>query len=357
MLSPRSLGVVASLLVATGCRQTPASEVHPQVIALASSSASSARSAEPAPSAAPARDASAPTNARRIEIAGFLLGDPVAGREPTAAHPKGTVIALAQPPRRGSATGVVEIDVATGTEVTRSKVTVDGAARLVREGDAIHVGAASTASFVWSTMDLALQETRRITPKTRPLVDEHSFEGFAVVGDDAVVVSSARGIVAEILDGNGKTLARHDCKANMATHGLVTVHGAGGLTIVGGLVTDSSALVCGFRSDGSGAPIRSKLALDGHVFTHDGVAYAREAEIHRLDGSLARTGPAIADPRPCSDPRSSCGTMCTRGVTGDAALRAFVVSDVQVLQTVGCCGGPGGGLFFCDPSALASAEH
>lgn len=353
----RSLGLVAVIVGAAACRRsTAAPREHPAIVAVTSSaSARRASATAPLPSATPAAVARS-KKARRIEVAGLDLGDLVAGQQPGAAHPKGTVIALGHAERGRGSVRLVEIDVATGTEVKRSKVTVDGTVRLVREGDALHIGAASNSSFIWLTMDLGLEETRRITPKTNPTPDGlRTFEAFTVLGGNAVIVSSARGAVATILDEHGKTLARHDCRANVHMHGLVELQKTGSLAIIVGLVSGDAALACGVHGDGTGGPIRNKLT--GLVFTHDGVAYTSGAEIHRLDRALSPVGPAIPDPRPCSDPRSSCATACADGVSGDAAVDMLMMSDVLVVRTVGCCGGPPGGLFFCDPSAQVSAKR
>jgi TPR repeat protein len=59
----------------------------------------------------------------------------------------------------------------------------------------------------------------------------------------------------------------------------------------------------------------------------------------------------------CSNPWSSCSARCTSGVTGEATVQKLMISDVLILRTVGCCGGPPGGLFFCDPSARVDAER
>lgn len=360
MCTPCALRVVTAFLGLAACRpttNTPGEHpAHPPIVSPTSAASAEAPSASAAPP--PAASATAPPSkaARRIEITDVQLADPVAGQQPGAVHSKGTVIALAHGKTARGSVGVVEIDVASGTEVKRSKITLEGRAHLVREDDTIHVAAATASSFVWATMNLALEETRRVTPKASPAT-ESDFEAFAVLRANAVVVSSARGATAAVLDGQGKTLARHDCKANVPARGFVEVVRAGGLVIVDGLVADASPVACAFRSDGSGTPIRKKLAPFITLFAHDGVAYANGAEIHRLDGSLDARGPAIADPRSCRDPHSSCAARCASGVTGEATAQRLMMSDVLVLRTVACCGGAPGGLFFCDATAQVTAER
>jgi hypothetical protein len=340
--------VMAGIAACQGGAPVPESPTLPAVV--------TASAAAPPPVASVA----VPTEARKIEIAGLRLADPVPGQRPGGAHPKGTVIALAYGVGGKDAVGLVELDVATGAESKRSKVTVEGRARLVREGDAIHVAAASSSgAFVWVTVDLSLDEQHRVAPTKAPAsVDERSLVGFAVLDGRAAIVGSARGAVVELIDDKGKTLAKHDCKASVGMLADTRIERAGGVALIDGLLVDQSPLACGFRIDGTGAPLRKKHARADSFFAHDGAFYANAAgEIHRLDAALAATDPAVPDPRPCSDPRAACAKSCAAGVGGEATMQSLMMADVLVLRTMGCCGGPPGGLFFCDPSAQKKPDH
>ena len=303
-------------------------------------------------SSASAPDASAgPRVARRVAVSGLSFGQPIAKEVPDAVHPKGTIVALAWGMGGSDRAGLVEIDVSTGNELRRSAFTVNGGAYVSREGDAIHVASVSDGALLWVTTDLALNETRRVSTKKGAFTgSDLDLLAFEVIDRKAFVVNGSHGAAVEVFDAAGKRLARHDCNAGVGTLRHLTIERAGALAVVGGLVSAEGAVACAVRVDGGGVPLRRTHSAVASFFTHDGKAYVQDPEqTRRLDSALAATGPAIADPRSCDDPRSPCGpSRCESGVSGDAALEMFMMSDVLVLRTVGCCGGPPGGLFFCD---------
>lgn len=346
-----ALGIVASLMGADACQSAaPRREASRSVKAVMPSLAD----ARPVPSTSSASgpDASTETRAaRRVAVPGLSFGQPIAHAPPDAVHPKGTLVALAWGMGGSESAGLVEIDVGTGNELRRSAFTVNGVAYVSREGDAIHVAAVQDGALVWVTTDLALNETRRVSTKkgasTRRGLD---LLGFAVIDGKAFVVNASHGAAVEVFDAQGKRLASHDCNADVGMLRHLTIERAGSLAVVGGLVSAEGAVACAVRIDGGGAPLRRTHSAVSSFFTHDGKVYVQDPDqTRRLDLALAATGPAIPDPRSCDDPHGRCGpSRCESGVSGDAALQMFMMSDVLVVRTVGCCGGPPGGLFFCD---------
>ncbi len=347
------LGVVGSLIGAEACQS--GAPLREREAARPVDPATPPRGeARPVPSSssAGAPDASTGTRvARRVAVAGLSFGQPIAQAQPDPVHPKGTIVALAWGMGGSERAGLIEIDVSTGNELRRSAFTVNGGAYVSREGDAIHVAAVADGALLWVTTDLALNETRRVsTKKGASTGGGLELLGFAVIEGKAFVVNASHGAAVEVFDAAGKRLARHDCNADVGTLRHLTIERAGALAVVSGLVSTEGAVACAVRVDGGGAPLRRTHSAVASFFTHDGKVYVQDPEqTRRLDSALTATGPAIADPRSCDDPRSACGpSRCESGVSGDAALQMFMMSDVLVLRTVGCCGGPPGGLFFCD---------
>lgn len=148
--------VMAGIAACQGGAPVPESPTIPAVVS-ASATPAPAPPPPPPPQVAPPPVASlaVPTEARKIEIAGLRLADPVSGQRPAGAHPKGTVVALAYGVGGKDSVGLVELDVATGAETKRSKVTVEARARLVREGDA------QSRSSAWQVRTYVFADRRK----------------------------------------------------------------------------------------------------------------------------------------------------------------------------------------------------
>lgn len=353
------VGCLLGASLASACRTTgspPADSSSPNA------SLDAASRVAPSPDAAPSESASstpAKKPARSLGADGLSLGDIVTGAEPGSAHPKGTIVAVGWAEGKGDRVRLVEIDVATGAEVKRSAPLESfGTSNVLahHEGESIHLVTTKGTSLVWLTANRELGEVKRVTTKPGPgNAGEPSLMDFVVIGGRAFVVVESNGAKVLVVDKSGAAIATHDCHANVRPGGpssiLVRV---GGLAVASGLIdNEANLLACGVRIDGTGKPIVRKLPGPfSDIFVHDGVGYVEDVDVKRLDDTLAATGPAIPDPRRCSERPSDCTTSniaerCS-GLGGDGVSRVVTSGGAWVLRTFGCCGGPPGGVFVCE---------
>lgn len=355
------VGCLLGAALASACRTT---STAPSDRSSPSGSLDAAPRVAPPPDAAPSASASASSTpgekpARPLGADGLSLGDIVTGAEPGPAHPKGTIVAVGWGAGKDDSVRLVEIDVANGREVKRSAPLAGFGTSTVlvhREGDSFHLATTKGTSLVWLTANRELGEVKRVTTKPGPSnAGEPSLMDFVVIGGRAFVVVESHGAKVLVVEKSGATLATHDCHANVRPGGpssiLVRV---GGLVVASGLIdNEAHLLACGVRIDGAGKPLVRKLPgpISG-IFVHDGVAYVEDLDVKRLDDGLAATGPAIPDPRRCSERPSDCtassiAQRCS-GLGGEGVSRMVTSGGAWVLHTVGCCGGPPGGVFVCE---------
>lgn len=297
----------------------------------------------PAASAIPDR---APAFARmaRAEVPGVELVRYEPWGDASAAHPRGTVVALGF---EGQTPWLVEVDVATATPVGRQSPRVPPGSRIeiTRSGDRLHAGIQEDHTFEWITYDSSLVERRRVALPGMGKEDLHeSYSGFGVEGGHAVVVTQDGR--AYVFDEHGIRGAKHDCRPLSAVaNARPTVAYANGLAVIQHLTAeDVRPALCAFRPDGRGATLKSALETTDSVFELDGALYLRSSNslVRQLDGNLRPTDPPIADPRAPLPPE-----RCA--VTGDVVVKDEWRGGVDIVLTAWCCGGEPGGLFFCYP--------
>jgi hypothetical protein len=100
----------------------------------------------------------------QVELPGYRLSRYEPWQPPGAAHPNGTLIAIAYKDSDSSGPLLVEIDIR-GTVVGSHGLEVEPGSkvRMMRAGDLLHVGVQQPRAFVWITYDLSLSEQRRLT--------------------------------------------------------------------------------------------------------------------------------------------------------------------------------------------------
>ncbi|MBS2017056.1 MAG: hypothetical protein JST00_29485 [Deltaproteobacteria bacterium] len=303
--------------------------------------------------------AAVPPKNRARPLGDGALGDILVGEPPSGAHPKGTVVAVAIDGGKSESAGLVEIDVATGNEVKRSRTLVTAVSAGVltaREGDDVHVIAMQGSSIVWVTATRALAESHRLVTKPSGVITAGTARllDFAVVGGKAFVAVDSSGVKVLVVDARGGVLATHDCHAfarpGGSTSSLLRV---GPWVVVPDLIDDKAGgVLCGVRADATGKPLVRKLGFTLGVFTHGGVTYVEGESLRRLDDTLTPTGDAVADPRRCGERAEDCtpsevAAHCD-GLSGEGVAKMVSFGTVRVLRTLGCCGGPPGGVFVCE---------
>lgn len=352
-----------------GCRTTSSGQRAEQSDARADASVAVLPDGAPT-SAPPAASSSGAPKKVRARALGSKLGDFVIGAEPGPEHPQGTIVAVEfGSGDAGGRAGLTEVDVATGREVrqTGPLVSVSGVVRLYRDRDAFHLFTVEGTSLVWITTSRELKVSARVTkPSGGSGAAEARLVDAAVVDGRAFVVleqngGASNGVKVRVLDPRGTLLATHDCRAHAPVGDSSILRRVGGLVVVTELRDDEATpILCGIRAVGTGAPIVRKVpeAPIG-VFVRDGVAYV-EGEIRRLDENFKPTGPVLDDPRSCPDRPADCDSSESvrhcEGMGGDAIATRLRSGNAWVIRTLGCCGGPPGGVFACEDSSVSAAS-
>lgn len=339
----------ALLAALTACPSPPQRTERPGLAPSASPVLPSA-SAPETPARPPATTVDAGTPALftgRVEIPGLVwLGEFVPGQAPSAGRPNGTVIATG-----GDADdrflGLVEIDLATGTEVRRRSIGVPAVGLLIRrDGELVHIAAQDEHTLVWLTYDLAMDEQRRVTIPAMGKDRVHRLHAFGVRDGHAILVDiddRSFDTEAHVFDVRGHRIAHHDCAPLAAVAFAVDLEleYTKDLAVILG-VYDRPGLrpsLCAFRPDGQGPTLRAP-APGG--FYYDGAVYSGDepSAVRELGRDLRPTGPLVRDPRE-HVPRERCRT------TGEYIAQDEWISEVEVIHTGSCCGGEPGGFFLC----------
>jgi hypothetical protein len=277
--------------------------------------------------------------------------------EPSAAHPRGTVLALGY--TKESVPWFVEVDIATTATIARYPIDAPPHNRieLSRVGDSLHAVILGDQALVWATWDLALSAPRRVVlpGMAQTFGADRGYDrysGFGVVGAD-VVVAGHNGI-SYVFDERGKRLATYDCAPfSFGAQTQATVLSVGALVVIAGFVHKEREGLCAFRLDRPGTSTATYGRDEGEPAYFAGALYLMSRRIgtppedaqldfRKLGDDLRPIETPVADPRPRL-PLARCR------VTGDIVHEDVWAWGVDVVLTGWCCGGDPGGLFFCAP--------
>jgi hypothetical protein len=291
-----------------------------------------------------------PPNARLLKgLGGFVVASP-----PAAGHAKGTIAALSYDSADGCVGGVVEMDLATTSEMGRVCLDPADQYRIASDEHGIVVASQSAAGLTVTWLDGGARSIRakHLVPGFR----EAELFGFAVIAGRAVIVDGRAH--AFVVDSQGRLIARHACPDMLHHPGTAEVVAWGNRGVMTNLNhTDDDGRkidqpLCAFRVDRSAPTLNVSLPLPvSSVFADQGVLYAADGtgKARKLGDDLRPTGSPIDVPTDKSGPSRAWQAEC-HGITGDVVAQEQRVEGLWLVHTKDCCGDDApAGLFVCDP--------